>query len=210
MPDVKLPANFILEKALWGSGKKNVAGLDEVGRGAWAGPLIAAVVIFPPRVSLPEAVYDSKVLTPTKRQKLAKLIKKCSWYYSVAGVGVEFINRWGIGEANRLVFKKAITSLAIKPDYLLSDAFPVSTASRIDQLAIRRGDRLCASIAAASIIAKVYRDKLMVKLASSFPHYGFEKNKGYGTKTHQDALVKHGPCVLHRTSFKNIAALTLP
>ena len=203
MLNPKVPANFILEKTLWSIGKKTVAGLDEVGRGAWAGPLVAAVVIFPPGVSFPEEVYDSKLLTPAKREHLVMLIKKYSWFFSIAEVGVDFINRWGIGEANRLAFKKAIIGLDIRPDYLLTDALPLSSLADISQLAIRRGDRLCASIAAASILAKVYRDELMDRLAPKFPPYLFEKNKGYGTKAHQDALITPGPCRAHRTSFKN-------
>lgn len=178
-----------------------VAGADEVGRGCFAGPVVAGAVIFSPGVTLPEGLADSKLLKVRKRERLAREIKKVALSWSVAEIGVAKINKLGIGKATQMAFRKAVKSLDKKADFVLIDAFSIKHLNRKRQKAVRGGDKICASIAAASIIAKVYRDKLMKKLHRKYPQYGFSKNKGYGTKIHQQAIKKHGLSRLHRKSF---------
>lgn len=189
------------EKSLWNLGFRHVAGLDEVGRGCFAGPVVAGAVIFPPHVKTPEGICDSKLLKPRQREKLAEEIKKTALCWSVAEIGVYHINRVGIGKATQMAFRKAIKNLRNKPDYVLIDAFYIRHFSRKKQSPIKRGDKICATISAASIIAKVYRDKLMKKLHQKYPNYGFAKHKGYGTEYHQEALYKFGLTRIHRKSF---------
>ncbi len=188
------------EKQLWLSGYSRVCGLDEVGRGCFAGPVVVGAVIFPPKVLLPEGIADSKLLTPKKREKLAVLIEQADLEWTIAEVSVEVINKVGIGKAAQQAFKQAVESLK-KWDYCLIDAFYIDGIDRAKQKPVVHGDSLSVSIAAASIIAKVYRDALMVKLHEQYPQYGFDKHKGYGSKQHQDALKQYGLCPLHRTSF---------
>lgn len=188
------------EKELWTKGYFNVCGLDEVGRGSFAGPVVVGAVIFSPDAILPEGIADSKLLTPKKREKLAVLIKETALEWTIAEASVEVINKVGIGKAAQQAFKQAVESLK-KWDYCLIDAFFIDGLDRTKQKPIVHGDSLSVSIAAASIIAKVYRDALMVKLHTQYPEYGFDKHKGYGSKFHQDALKQYGLCPLHRASF---------
>jgi ribonuclease HII len=190
-----------IEQGLWAQGHKLICGLDEVGRGCFAGPVVVGVVVFPQDVVVPEGVADSKLLTPKKRQKLAQEIKEVALEWKIAEVSVEVINQVGIGKAAQLAFKQAVESLENGWDYCLIDAFFINGLDRSKQKPIVGGDKICASISAASIIAKVYRDELMVKLHEQYPEYGFDKHKGYGSKQHQEALKKHGLCSIHRTSF---------
>lgn len=190
-----------IEKKLWNSGYSMVCGIDEVGRGSFAGPVCVGAVIFPKRCELLNGVADSKLLKPRQREKLAEQIKERAISWSVAEVGVASINKVGIGKATQIAFRKAIKLLDKKPDFVLVDAFYINHFNRKNQKAVRDGDTVCASISAASIIAKVYRDKLMRKLSKKYPHYGFAKHKGYGTKKHQQALKKYGLSRIHRTSF---------
>lgn len=178
-----------------------VAGVDEVGRGCFAGPVCVGAVVFPKDFQLIDGLADSKLLKPRQREQLAVRIKNQALSWTVVEVGVATINKLGIGKATQMAFRKAVKSLDKKADFVLIDAFYIKHLNRKRQKAVRDGDKICASVAAASIIAKVHRDKLMKKLHRKYPQYGFSKNKGYGTKAHQQAIKKHGLSRLHRKSF---------
>ncbi len=205
MPKAKtlqsLTSTFNIELSLWKQGYCCVAGLDEVGRGCFAGPVVVGAVIFPPNAILLDGIADSKLLKPRQREILTIAIKKQALSWSVAEISVSFINKIGIGKATQMAFRKAIKNLNKSPDYVLIDAFYVQHLSRKKQKPVKDGDKICASISAASIIAKVYRDELMRKLHYKYPQYGFAKHKGYGTKLHQDAIKKYGLTKIHRKSF---------
>lgn len=190
-----------VEKTLWKSGFKYVCGIDEVGRGAFAGPVVAGAVVFPPNVILPKGITDSKLLTPKKREKLAEEIKKIALCWAVSEISVMHINKLGIGKATQMAFRKVVKNLREDPDFILIDAFYIKHLNRKKQKAIVHGDRICVSIAASSIVAKVYRDNLMRKLHEKYPEYGFCEHKGYGTKKHCEAIKKHGLSRVHRRSF---------
>lgn len=190
-----------LEIKLWHEGYRYICGLDEVGRGCFAGPVVVGAVVFPEDVKLPEGIADSKLLRPKQREKLSEEIKRVALDWAVAEIGVRDINKVGIGKATQMAFRKAVKSLSIKADFVVIDAFYVKHLSRKRQKAVKDGDKICASISAASIIAKVYRDGLMVKIHEKYPHYGFLKHKGYGTKQHQEAIKKFGLSKIHRISF---------
>ncbi len=190
-----------LEKQLWQKGYSYICGLDEVGRGSFAGPVCAGAVIFPQKFQIIEGLADSKLLKPRQREHLAEEIKREALGWSVAEVGVGPINKVGIGKATQMAFRKAIKSLSKSPDFILIDAFYIKHLNRNKQQAVKDGDKICASISAASIIAKVHRDKLMKKLHFKYPKYDFGKHKGYGTKRHREALKKYGLSKVHRTSF---------
>jgi ribonuclease HII len=162
---------------------------------------VVGAVVFPVGGKVPEGIADSKLLKPKQREDLSKRIQESALFYAIAEISVGEINRVGIGKATQMAFLKAVQSLKTAPDFLIIDAFLVEGVDRGMQKAIAGGDKLSVSIAAASIIAKVYRDALMVKLHEEFPEYGFAAHKGYGTKVHQEAIKKHGLCQLHRTSF---------
>lgn len=190
-----------LERKLWKEGYHCICGLDEVGRGCFAGPVVVGAVVFPQKIVLPEGVADSKLLKPKQREKLAEEIKKLASDCVVAEVSVRDINKVGIGKATQMAFRKALRLLEVKADFVLIDAFYVKHLNRKRQRAVKDGDKICASISAASIIAKVYRDNLMKELHQKYPQYGFAKHKGYGTKQHQEAIKKYGLCRIHRKSF---------
>lgn len=190
------------EEELWNSGYSAVAGLDEVGRGCFAGPVVTGAVIFKKGSEIPEGIRDSKLLTPEKRKKLSKEIKDYCLAWSIGESSVELINESGIVQATQKAFYQSVQDLNITPDFLLMDAFYIDGIEKEKQKPIIHGDALCISIAAASIIAKVYRDELMEKLALQYPEYGLDKHKGYGTKQHRDAIKKHGLTNIHRKSFK--------
>lgn len=194
-------ADLEIENKLWSVGYRYIAGLDEVGRGSWAGPVVAAAVILPPNWSLPPKLADSKLLKPQEREELTLVIKSQALAYGVAEVGLAVINREGIGRATQRAFRLALKGLKIQPDYHLIDAFYIKNLPKRNQLPIVKGDQKSASIAAASIIAKVHRDRLMRKLSRDFPAYRWGRNKGYGTKEHQAAIKSHGFSPLHRRSF---------
>lgn len=195
-------ADFSVETPLWSQGFNLICGIDEVGRGCFAGPVVAGAVIFPNGSKLIEGIADSKLLTPKKRQDLAKRIKEMASAWSVGEISVLDINKLGIGEATQLAFTKAVENLGKAADYFLIDAFYVKSLDKLKQKPIPGGDRISASIAAASIIAKVYRDDLMEKLHLTSPNYGFDKHKGYGTSLHRQMIKKFGLSDLHRKSFK--------
>ncbi len=187
------------EKEELAKGATLIAGMDEVGRGPLAGPVCVCCVIMP-LDDIIEDVDDSKKLSEKKRNELAEKIKAKAIAYSVQMVDEEVIDKINILQATKLCMKKAVEGLSKKPDVVLVDAI-----SKIDVDApvrgIIKGDALSYSIGCASILAKVTRDNLMVKLSKEYPEYGFEKHKGYGTKSHIDALKKFGPCIYHRLTF---------
>jgi ribonuclease HII len=189
------------EQELWNSGYSLICGIDEVGRGCFAGPVVAGAVIFSPEIVPPQGIADSKLLKAEKREVLADEIKKTAFCWAVGEVSVEVINKVGIGKATHLAYQAAIANLCHKPDFFIIDAFYMDGIKKDIQKPIKDGDKLATSIAAASIIAKVYRDNLMVELSKAFPQYGMAKHKGYGTKQHREAIKQHGLCELHRTSF---------
>lgn len=190
-----------IESKLWKQGYNFVCGIDEVGRGCFAGPVVVGAVIFSSDCIIPEGIADSKLLKPKKREELAEEIKRCSVSWAVAEVSVSAINKVGIGKATQIAFRKVVKSLDKSPDFVLIDAFYIKHLNRKRQKAVKDGDKICSSISAASIIAKVYRDKLMKRLHKKYPKYMWGKNKGYGTKDHQEAIRKHGLTRLHRRSF---------
>lgn len=189
------------EKLHWNKGLELVCGVDEVGRGCFAGPVVVGAVIFPPHFNQYEGIADSKLLSETQRKKLANHIKKLSLDWAVAEVSVEIINKVGIGKATQLAFTQVLKNLERFPEHILIDAFYIAEIEKNIQSPIKKGDQLSISIAAASIIAKVYRDELMKKVAKDYPFYLFEENKGYGTKHHREMIKTHGLSPLHRTSF---------
>ncbi len=195
-------ADFSVETPLWSQGMNLICGIDEVGRGCFAGPVVAGAVIFPNGAKLIEGIADSKLLTPKKRVELAKRIKDKASAWAIGEISVPDINQFGIGNATQMAFSKAVENLGKAADYFLIDAFYVKTLDKLKQQPIPGGDRISASIAAASIVAKVYRDELMQKLHLDFPDYGFDKHKGYGTSFHRQMIKKFGLSTLHRKSFK--------
>lgn len=203
MKNKNLPS-FKEENYYWSYGIDHVIGIDEVGRGAFAGPIVAAGVIFSRDIKLEilEGITDSKLLTSIKRVKYSEIIQKNAMHFAIEEVDVDFINEHGIGKANREVFHKVLKSLIKKINtdkyFCLIDGHGFDVPQH---KGIIKGDTLSLSIAAASIIAKVYRDNLMTKLAIDHPEYFFEKNKGYGTKFHRDAIQTHGISKIHRSSF---------
>lgn len=202
------------EKELWKKGYKYVCGVDEVGRGAWAGPVVAAAVIFP---SDPQGhpfrpkgkgwpygtlhIRDSKELSPTQRERLDPIIRQNCLAYSIAKTRVDIINREGIVKASQRAYRKCLKLLEVPTDFILMDAFYIKNLPKKNQKAIIKGDQKSVSIAAASIIAKVYRDDLMRKLHLTDPRYQFDRHKGYGTKLHSQAIKIHGLSPNHRVDF---------
>lgn len=200
-------ADLTLEAALWEAGFRLIAGADEAGRGAWAGPLVAAAVILPGDravlAPLLGAVDDSKKLAATERERLFDLIHACAVAVGVGSASVAEIDALGIAVANRLALRRAVEALAIAPDYLLLDYLTLPELP-LPQRGVPHGDALSLSVASASIIAKVTRDRLMIVEDRAHPGYGFARHKGYGTAMHKDALARLGPCPLHRQSYAPI------
>lgn len=185
-----------------------IAGVDEVGVAPLAGPVVAAAVILPPNVHLPE-LNDSKQLTPEQREALYPQIMAVARAVHVGMAGVEEIDRLNILQATRLAHRRAIMGLTVRPQLILIDGrFPADVP--MPQLVVIDGDATCASIAAASVVAKVTRDRLMTTLDERYPPYGFAKHKGYGTKQHVDAIRRHGLTPLHRRSFLTVRAFQEP
>lgn len=192
------------ESQLWAKGYQAIVGIDEVGRGSWAGPLVAAGVIFSSDFKIPTGLADSKMLKSRQRENLAQIIEKEAVRLTIQQISADMINSLGIGRATHFLFRKIVRIL--NPDFCLIDAFHIKYFSRKKQMAVKNGDQICASIAAASVIAKVHRDAQMRKLHFIYPNYGFGKHKGYGTKLHQQAIKTFGFCEIHRTSY-NLAYL---
>jgi len=195
---VGLPDNTF-EKGLQRKGYKHIAGVDEAGRGPLAGPVVAAAVIFPKNTKIP-GLNDSKKLTSDERLLYFKKIKKKALTFGLGIVDETVIDKINILKASLLAMKIAINNLTIKPQYILVDGNR-RIGLFIPQKLIIGGDALSRSVAAASVLAKVTRDKIMDKLNESFPEYGFNKNKGYGTPFHLQRLKDVGPCPIHRKSF---------
>jgi ribonuclease HII len=192
---------FIEEQILWKSGVTHIAGVDEVGRGAFAGPVVTAAVLLRPDFPLTLGVHDSKLLKPDKRETLAEYIKQNALSYFIDEVCVDCINKEGIGKSTQKSFSNSISNLSLQPEFILVDAFYIDSIDKTIQKPIIKGDQISLSIAAASILAKVYRDHLMEKLGETYPQYSFAINKGYGTSAHRAALKEFGLTNLHRTSF---------
>lgn len=196
------PDRLFWEKYYWDQSYKTVAGLDEVGRGCWAGPVVAAAVVLKPYTSIPE-VDDSKKIKPQKREELFDRISSQALAYAVSFVSVEEIDGINILEASKKAMCQALAQLSVTPDYLLVDGnqgLGVNTPQKL----IIKGDSLSVSIGAASIIAKVTRDRFMVNLEKEFPQFSFAKHKGYGTTLHQKEIEQFGITEYHRKSFAPI------
>lgn len=200
------------ERALAAQGHRLIAGVDEVGRGSWAGPIVAAAVILPlgsrRRLRRLQEVRDSKALTARKRAELFSLVLEVSLATGVGWASHHIIDQYGIAAANRRAMARAVANLRPAPDALLLDHLRLPELET-PQVAIPHGDAICLSIAAASIVAKVVRDRWMERCAPRFGAYGFPENKGYGTRAHVEALAEQGPCPLHRRSFAPIAVWSL-
>ncbi len=208
---IKNYPNFNEEKKCWRRGYKNVVGLDEAGRGPLAGPVTAAAVTvrqFPISNFQFPKIRDSKKLSAKQREQWYKILTKHpDIIWGVGIVSEKIIDKINIFEATKLAMKKAVGALQCQQDFLLIDGRDTLEDLYISQKAIIKGDEKVFSCAAASIIAKVTRDQLMLKYAKKYPQYGFEKHKGYGTRQHCEILRKHGPCKIHRRSFRPIKGL---
>ena len=192
------------EKRARDEGYAFVAGVDEVGRGCLAGPVVAGAVILDPSKPLPAGINDSKKITKSKLPAIAVDIRENALAFAIGQIEADVIDKINILEATKQAMLLAISALDPGPDLLLIDALQLKE-SPLPQKSIIKGDSVSASIAAASIVAKVYRDDLMKVFDQHFPQYGFAKHVGYGTKAHFEALREHGPCELHRVSFKGVA-----
>ena len=187
------------EKEALAKGYKSVCGVGEAGRGPLAGPVCAAAVILPEGVII-DGVNDSKKLSEKKRESLFDVIREQALSYSIAYATVDEIEEINILNATMLAMRRAIDGLDIKADYAMIDGNKIPPID-IDAECIVKGDAKSMSIACASILAKVSRDRLLYKYAEEYPMYGFDKHKGYGTKVHREAILKYGPCPYHRKSF---------
>ncbi|MEO7318694.1 MAG: ribonuclease HII [Chthoniobacteraceae bacterium] len=204
-----MKCSFRHERALYAQGLLCVAGIDEAGRGPLAGPVVAAAVILPGKYSH-KLLTDSKELSPQTRDNLhAELLANPKVCVGVAIVGVEEIDCLNILRATHEAMRRAVSALSSTPDHVLIDGLPVLPFP-IPQTALVGGDRLSFSIAAASVVAKVTRDRLMIEHDAQFPDYEFARHKGYGTALHLERLRKHGPCEIHRRSFFPVREAFVP
>jgi ribonuclease HII len=214
------------EKNLYKKGIRYIAGIDEVGRGPLAGPMVASAVILnlerikfmfdddftksdvdDETLKIYTQIKDSKKLTHGKRQFIKDMLEKEVIEYSIVEIEHTHIDKLGISEATQLIFYETVSKLKRVPEHILTDNFDIKKITKEHQTNIVGGDNKSITVAAASILAKVYRDELMDKLHYKYPEYGFIRNKGYGTKEHLDALHKHGPCEIHRKSFEPLKSL---
>jgi ribonuclease HII len=197
---------YALERALQRKGFELVAGADEAGRGACAGPLVVAAAILPAnrRGEVP-GLADSKLLTPLSRERVYDEVVARALTYAVVVIPAAEVDQRGLHVCNLAGMRRALAGLSVRPDYALTDGFPVSGLG-LPGLGVWKGDRVAACVAAASVLAKVTRDRIMVELDQSFPQYGFAVHKGYVTDDHAAALNHHGPCAQHRFSYVNVAA----
>jgi ribonuclease HII len=205
----KLPT-FDEEAALQARGFRLVAGVDEVGRGALAGPVMAAAVVLPIGTDLPwlKLVRDSKQLSPRQRERVFDLVHRAAIPFGLGSVPHAIIDKVGIVRATQMAMARAVESLPSRPDFLLIDALTLPDVT-LPQKGIVRGDQLSFSIACASIMAKVSRDRQMTELDSVYPGYGLARHKGYGTRQHLQCLGRLGPCAIHRRSFAPVVQLRL-
>ncbi|HZA60698.1 MAG TPA: ribonuclease HII [Actinomycetota bacterium] len=188
------------ERLLRSRGFRTIAGVDEAGRGALAGPLIAAAVVLPDTFDL-DGLEDSKVLTAKRREEMYARIRAEALAISVTRATPGRIDRHGLHRTNLWLLRKALRGLGVEPQFVLADGFPLGRLP-VPCLGVRKGDAVTASVAAASVVAKVTRDRTMERYHRRFPAYGFDTNRGYGTRRHWDALKQHGPTPIHRRSFK--------
>jgi ribonuclease HII len=197
---------YALERALRRRGFVLVAGADEAGRGACAGPLVVAAAMLPAtrRGEVP-GLADSKLLTPAARARVYDEVVARALAYAVVVIPAAEVDRRGLHVCNLAGMRRALASLSPAPDYVLTDGFAVDGLGR-PGLAVWKGDQVAACVAAASVVAKVTRDRIMVELDAEFPGYGFAEHKGYVTSEHSEALTHYGPCVEHRYSYVNVAA----
>ena len=200
--DARLDRLQRFERIAYQEGARCIAGVDEAGRGCLAGPVVAAAVILPREWTLRQ-INDSKQLTPSQRETLFPLIQQQALSVGVGMVSAEVIDQVNILQATYLAMEQAIANLSVAPDYLLLDAVTLKNVP-MRQRGIIKGDSLSISIAAASIIAKVSRDRVMREYDQQYPPYGFAIHKGYGTKQHRQAIAKFGPCPIHRKTFRGV------
>lgn len=195
--------DFSLENYYWKNGLRFIGGADEVGRGAFAGPVVASVVVFPPYIKPEVEINDSKKLSIKKRVEADVWIRQNASFFAISSSSVFFINKYGIVPATHRAFASACSKLNCKLEHLLIDGREMVEKIKVSQTPIIKGDGQSLSIAAASILAKVYRDNLMHNLATkiNYQMYGWESNVGYGTQYHREAIKKHGTCKLHRNIF---------
>ncbi len=204
------------EYDLWDQGLRYIAGVDEAGRGPLAGPIVIATVILDrgalhnkeeqhfeqELLQTYQMINDSKKVTEKRRNILFDFIKEEAIGYAIHEISHEEIDIKGIGNANYEGFQAAVTKLKVRPDHFLTDHFKIPNLENRFQSNIIKGDSVSMTIAAASILAKVYRDKVMLEMHEKYPEYGFDKHKGYGTKVHREAILKYGPCKIHRKTFE--------
>jgi len=197
---------YALERALRRRGFARVAGADEAGRGACAGPLVAAAAMLPPgRRGEIDELADSKLLTPAARERVYARVVARATGYAVVVIPPAEVDRRGLHVCNLAAIRRALAGLPVRPDYVLTDGFPVDGLDG-PGLAVWKGDQVAACVAAASVLAKVTRDRIMVELAEDHPAYGFAEHKGYATPDHAAALEQYGPCPIHRFSYANVPA----
>jgi ribonuclease HII len=201
----RLDAMLNFERVLWRAGVQSIAGVDEVGMGPLAGPVIAAAVVFPPHTEL-AGIDDSKRLDLPQREDAERRIRAVAAGIGIGRVEVEEIDTINIYHAGLLAMRRAVEALPMRPQHVLVDARSIPGVD-VPQNCFNKGDGINFSIAAASIIAKTHRDRLMDELARAHPEYGFERHKGYCTPEHQEAIRRHGPCAIHRRSFTFIREL---
>ena len=225
------------ERKLYNDGIKYIAGIDEVGRGPLAGPFVVSAVILNlekifsrdfeelieklkindircgEKDNNKELLYtqikDSKKVTPKKRDILADFIKNEAISYSIEVFEPKEVDKYGVSQITQMAFFKAVKDLGVKPQYVLTDTFEVKKITKEEQINIVKGDNKSISIAAASIVAKVYRDNIMVEMHKKYPIYGFDRHKGYGTRYHMDILRSQGPCEIHRKTYEPIKSMLL-
>lgn len=192
------------EREFYNDSVKLIVGVDEAGRGPLAGPVYAAAVVFPPSFKN-EDINDSKKLSEKKREELFELIKKEALGYGIVSLSAEEIDEHNIYEATKIAMKEAVSQIKVHFDLVITDAMPLKLEKPVFPMV--KGDAQCLNVAAASILAKVSRDRYMEELDKKYPEYGFAKHKGYGTAFHMDAIKKYGPIEgIHRKSFAPIAA----
>jgi ribonuclease HII len=200
---------YALERALQRRGFAHVAGADEAGRGACAGPLVAAAVILPEgRRGEIDGLNDSKLLTPQVRERIYEEVVRRALAYAAILIPPGEVDARGLHVCNVAAMRRALASLAVRPSYVLTDGFPVDGLAT-PGLAVWKGDQVAACVAAASVVAKVTRDRIMCELDRDHPRYGFAEHKGYVTPEHSEALRRYGPCPEHRFSYVNVAAVTV-
>lgn len=204
--------DFSREAALQKGGYLSVAGVDEAGRGPWAGPVVAGAVIFENDEKLiaeliAAGIRDSKKISEKKREKLYDFIIQSSKAWGVGIVSEKMIDEINILNATKLAMKLALEKMSVRPDFLLIDGNGILQDFPARQIAVPRADQTVLSVSAASILAKVTRDRILIQFEEKYPGYGFAKHKGYGTQMHMDALLRLGPCEIHRRSFAPIKKL---